>query len=144
MGSDPYFTWKPRTAGETASPGEPQYMEDGNTLDYLRIQKSMQITIVPPFSESNVSNILKPSGKSSTLISHVSSFVETIDACKRHAPLGFHNLVAAIPTLPPPPTSIITTPNGRCPGWSTRDVFASHLDIYGNNVVCDPIYNRIN
>ena len=113
-------------------------MDDGDTLNYLRIQKSMQINIVPPIFESDVSNILKPSGKSSTLIYHVSTFVETIDACKRCAPIGFHNLVAAIPTLHPPPTSIITTPDGRLPGWAARDVFAPHLDIHSNNIVCDP------
>ena len=113
-------------------------MDDDDTLNDLRIEKSMQITIVPLFSESDVSDILKPSGKSSTLISHVSSFVKTIDACRRRAPLGYHNLVAAIPTLPAPPTPIITTPDGCRPGLAVRDVFAPHLDAYGNNIVCDP------
>ena len=91
-------------------------MEDNDSLSYLRIQRCMQTTIDPPFSESDVSDIIKPSGDPSTLIAHVSSFVDTIDAVKRRAPLGFHNLVAAIPTLPPPPTSIITTSDGRRPG----------------------------
>ena len=98
----------------------------------------MQTSIVPPFSDSDVSDIIKPSGDPSTLITHVSSFVETIDAFRRRAPLGFHNLVAAIPTLPAPPTPFITTPDGRRPGLAVQDVFAPHLDAYGNNIVCDP------
>ena len=52
--------------------------------------------------------------------------------------VGSCDVVSAIPTLPPQKDSIVSTPQGLRPGWSTQVVFSPHVNSRGKNVACSP------